>query len=245
FNTLNFQKALEEGRRALDIYPRRLLYRSNDALYAMYAGDFGAAKTEASAVVKENPNYAVAYLPLAIAALENGDLAAARQSYVLMAQTGAPGASRAALGVADLALYDGRFDEAIATLTKAIEDDGRAQNKSGAAIKTAAVAEAYELAGNTKAALTAAREAARLGRQDGVLVTAGAVLARLGADRDIAPIAQELGSRLSPQSRAYARILEAMVAMRQGRAVDAIETLRAAQKVADVWLGRLALGEAL
>src|SRR5205823_10430407 len=109
----------------------------------------------------------------------------------------------------------------------------------------AAVAEAYELAGNTKAALTAAREAARLGRQDGVLVTAGAVLARLGADRDIAPIAQELGSRLSPQSRAYARILEAMVAMRQGRAVDAIETLRAAQKVADVWLGRLALGEAL
>jgi eukaryotic-like serine/threonine-protein kinase len=245
FNTLNFQKALEEGRKALEIYPKRLLYRSNDALYAMYAGDFASARTEASAVVKENPKYAVAYLPLAIAALESGDRDAARQHYAGMAQAGAAGASRAALGLADIQLYEGRVDEAIEALKKAAADDEKAQNKSGAAIKTAVLAEAYELAGNAKAALTAARDATRLGRQDSVLVMAGGVLARLGADKDVDPIVQELGKRLPPQSRAYARILEARLAMRHDRAVDAIETLRAAQKLADVWIGRFTLGEAL
>src|SRR5262249_2307636 len=179
FNTLNFQKALEEGRKALEIYPKRLLYRSNDALYAMYAGDFATAKTEASAVVKENPKYAVAYLPLAMAALDGGDREAAREHYARMAQAGAAGASPAALGLADIGLYEGRFDEAIAALKKAIADDEQAQNKSGAAIKTAALAEAYELGGNTKAALAAARDATKLGRQDSVLVMAGSVLARL------------------------------------------------------------------
>src|SRR5207249_7072881 len=71
------------------------------------------------------------------------------------------------------------------------------------------------------------------------------VLARLGPDAEVEAISQELGRRLPPQSRAYARILEARVAMRRNRAVDAIETLRAAQKLADVWVGRFALGEPL
>ena len=46
FSTRRFAEALEEGRRALEIYPHRLLYRGNCALFAMYAGDFAAAEDE-------------------------------------------------------------------------------------------------------------------------------------------------------------------------------------------------------
>ena len=40
FSLLHFGKALEYGRKAIEIYPRTYRYRANYALYAMYAGDF-------------------------------------------------------------------------------------------------------------------------------------------------------------------------------------------------------------
>ena len=40
FSLLHFGKALEYGRKAIEIYPKTYKYRSNYALYAMYAGDF-------------------------------------------------------------------------------------------------------------------------------------------------------------------------------------------------------------
>ena len=55
FNTLNFAKALEYGRKAIDIYPKTYKYRSNYALYAMYAGDFKTAAATAQELIKEDP----------------------------------------------------------------------------------------------------------------------------------------------------------------------------------------------
>ncbi len=55
FSTLNFAKALEYGRKAIDIYPKTFKYRSNYALYAMYAGDFKTAAETAQALIKEDP----------------------------------------------------------------------------------------------------------------------------------------------------------------------------------------------
>ena len=81
FSTRNFAQALEEGRRALDIYPRKLLYRANYALYAMYASDFKTAQTEAERILKDEPGFSMAYLPLAVAALSRSDVAGARDLY--------------------------------------------------------------------------------------------------------------------------------------------------------------------
>ena len=73
FNQLNFVKAFEHGRRAIEIYPKTHKYRSNYALYAMYTGDFSTAASTAQALIDEEPGVDVPYLPLAMSALARGD----------------------------------------------------------------------------------------------------------------------------------------------------------------------------
>ena len=51
FNLLNFAKALDYGRKAIEIYPKTYKYRGNYALYAMYAGDFQTAASTAQALI--------------------------------------------------------------------------------------------------------------------------------------------------------------------------------------------------
>ena len=73
FSLLNFAKALEYGRKAIEIYPKTFKYRSNYALYAMYAGDFSRPPpTTAQELIKEDPKFDVPYLPLAMEALAAG-----------------------------------------------------------------------------------------------------------------------------------------------------------------------------
>ena len=47
FDKLNFRQALDLNQRLLKIYPTSQLYRGNNALYAMYAGDFDTASSVA------------------------------------------------------------------------------------------------------------------------------------------------------------------------------------------------------
>ena len=119
FNTLNFAKALEYGRKAIDIYPKTYKYRSNYALYAMYAGDFKTAAATAQELIKEDPKVDVPYLPLAMEAVAAGDIPRARTTYEQVKQAGDSGVSLSALGLADIAMYQGRYDEAIAILPAA------------------------------------------------------------------------------------------------------------------------------
>ena len=55
FSTLDFTRALEENRRAMDIYQGNFKLWSNQALYAMYAGDFKTAEAEALARARGEP----------------------------------------------------------------------------------------------------------------------------------------------------------------------------------------------
>ena len=79
--TLNFAKALEHGQQAIKIYPRSFKYRANYALYAMYAGDFSKAAATAQELIKEDPKFETAYLPLAMEALASRDVTRARSAY--------------------------------------------------------------------------------------------------------------------------------------------------------------------
>ena len=71
---------------------------------------------------------------------------------------------------------------------------------------------------------------------------AATILLQAGRDQAARTRASELARELDPQARAYAKILEARIAMRQRRTVDAVEAVTAAQKLADVWLARVELG---
>jgi len=241
-NTLKFAEALNEGRELLKIYPDRVLYRTNVALYAMYAGQFDAAAAEAKATLEKDPTAHKAYFVQAAAAFDRGDAAAVLDAYARMAESGPRGASLAALGAADFAIYQRRFREAVDLLRDGIARDVAAGNTTGQATKHIALADAYVELGNRTRAAAAVQAALAASRQDQILVAAAELLFRIGQTTEARALLEPLGARLPAQPRAYARIVEAHIALGDKRHSDAIETLQAAQKVIDVWLGRYVLG---
>jgi len=242
FNTLNFPKMLEYGRKAIDIYPKTYKYRSNYALYAMYAGDFKTAAETAQPLIKEDPKVDVPYLPLAMDALATGDVARARSVYQQVTQAGNSGVSLSAIGIADIALFEGRYDEAIALLPAAAKRDEDQKNILGAVAKLVALAEAHQARGNDAGRRAAIEQAIALSTQESVLVPAARMAIVAGRLDDARKIAAELHQRLPAQSRAYARMIEGEIAMASKQYVAAIDHLNAAQKLADLWLVRYALG---
>jgi tetratricopeptide (TPR) repeat protein len=244
FWALDLPKALEEEKRALELDPKSVLVRVNYVLYAMYAGDFETAAKETRRVIEQQPTLDLAYVPLATAALARGDSAGAAQAYASMAGTGASGASLAATGLADLAVYEGRYGDVEKILRPAIAEDEKTGNAVGLSAKWVVLAEAYEAQGKTGAAVAAARKGLTLAKGQPIHVLAAAILIRAGQDRDARATAAEFSQRLEAQSRAYGKILEGRIAVKERRLADAVDAFTAAQKLADLWMARFDLGVA-
>jgi tetratricopeptide (TPR) repeat protein/tRNA A-37 threonylcarbamoyl transferase component Bud32 len=244
FSMLNFTKALEHGQTAIKIYPRSFKFRANYALYAMYAGDFKTASATAQKLVEEDATFETAYLPLAMEALASGDPARARSVYERAAQAGQAGSSLAAIGIADVAMYQGRYDEALAILPAAAQRDLDQKNAFGAIAKLLALAEARAARGQAAPAQAAIASARKLGNDENVLVTAARLSLAAGRADLAKSIAAELEKRLPPQSRAYGKLIEAELAMAAKQYPSAIDALNAAQKLANLWLVRYTLGHA-
>jgi eukaryotic-like serine/threonine-protein kinase len=242
FYTLNFPKALEHGRRAVDIYPSDARFRNNVALYAMYAGDFKTAAEEASRVSEQDGRFHKAFLPIAMAALSVGDAQGAATAYDGMAATGAAGASLASIGRGDAAMYHGRFSEAVKILTEGAAVDERAANRSALARKQIALAEASAALGQRGAALAALDAALRLSDLESVLVPAAMLHIDLERRDRASQTADVLAQRLAPQSRAYAKLIQARLALAADRPVQAIDALREGLRSSDLWLLRFYLG---
>ena len=103
-------RAVEEMRSAINILPKRVLYRNNLALYQAYRGDFSSAEQEANGVQQLAPKFPLGFVSLAFSQLGRDDLVAAEQTYRQLEQINP---SLAASGLGDLALYQGRFSEAV------------------------------------------------------------------------------------------------------------------------------------
>jgi tetratricopeptide (TPR) repeat protein len=242
FYMRKFTNALEHGRRSVEIAPKDVINRANLALYGMYAGDFATAADEARAVLTLDAHAYRSYLPLAMAAIAKGDFDVARGAYDAMATSGAPGSSLATLGLADLALYQGRFHDADTLLIKGITEDQARSNSAGLAAKSVALAESHLGEGRTRLAIEAARRALKLLGTSSAAVPAARVLIAAGVTEEPRTLAAALADNLQPEFRAYARLLEGELALRDRRYVAASEALLAGKALADLWWIRLALG---
>lgn len=236
--------ALDEGRRAAAIFPNNVLRRSNAALYALYAGRFDEAIDAAAAVHALNPSHVKAFVARALSQLALGRVDEARASYQALAATGAAGASFAAAGLADLAMFEGRFADAASTLVPAIEADLAAQNVTGAALKRVALARVRLAQGDTVAAAREAQAALATAESDTIRAAAGLVLAVDGREGPAEQLAGTLATRLEADPQAYGRLILAELALARGRPREAVEYAREAQKLSDTWLGRVLLGRA-
>ena len=242
FGTLNFPKALEEGRRVLEVYPKSVLYRSNYSLYAMYAGDFATAAAEGRKVA-ETKDF-LAYLPISMAALAGDKPAEAVTAYEEARTTGPLGESLAAIGLADVAMYQGRYGDAVPVLERGIAADLADDNQVGAATKEVALAEALAALGRPRDALQAVARARKLSHDASVLVPAARLLIDLGRMGEADAIARALENELGARSRAYALLIRGLAALARGQAPDAVRLLNDARKLVDLWLVRYWLGVA-
>src|SRR5439155_13688341 len=149
-------EAIEEMRQLVQILPKRLVFRGNLAVYADYASDFQTAEREATAV--QQPTDLIA-LALAFAKLGQGQLPEAIETYQKLAKIEPRGPSRAASGLGDIALFEGRLSDAVQTLEQGAAADLAAKNPDKAARKLISVAYAHQLRGRTSAAVAAAEKA--------------------------------------------------------------------------------------
>ena len=237
-------RAMEEGRRAVAIYPSNVPQRNNVALYALYAGDFATAEKESRAVLALNPTFEKGWVALALAQLGSAQVAEARASWDKLRAVGPRGASFAALGLADLALYEGRPAEAVPLLQAGIAGDAAQNNAGAAAQKSAVLAEALLQLGRTREALAAADQAAADSRQESVLVPVARVYLAGGREASALKLASVLGANWQAAPQAYGKLVEGEAQLRRKQPREALRLFQEAQKLSDTWLGRFLLGRA-
>jgi tetratricopeptide (TPR) repeat protein len=226
----NIPKAMEVARKGVEELPKSAVRRTNYADYAMYAADFKTAMAEATRVVKDNPSYDFAYLPLAVSSIASGDIQSGRETFARLHTVSATGDSLARLGEADLEMYLGRYKVAVRILTEGIERDVKSGNRGMAAAKSVALAESWLALGDRSQAAAAARRAVSLNDHESVRYPAARVLIACDRTDEARAIASTLLTKLQTQTTAYARLIEGEIALRATRWNDAIDALRDAQK---------------
>ena len=238
---LQFAKAAVAIKRARDLNPGSIKYQFNYVTYLLYSGDFATAITEGQRIIRDHPEYQKTYLPLALALLARGDTAGARDVYAKLDKISP---SVADMGRADLEMYFGRDKSALTILQDGIAVDERDRNEGEMALKYVAKAEAHVALGQKLQSLQAARKAARLSSDESVQFPAARALIAAGDEAGADTIAAALDKTLQTQSRSYAQLIRAEIALAHARYADAIDAARAAQKLHDSWVSHFLLGRA-
>jgi tetratricopeptide (TPR) repeat protein/predicted Ser/Thr protein kinase len=239
----DMNQALEYGRQAVKLSPQNVLQRNNVALYAMYAGDCETAQQEAQAVLQLNPAFVKAYVVLGLCALARGQPAEALDAYQRLEGISARGASLAAIGVADAALFEGRRGDAIPALEKGVAADLENKSNTAAATKLVALAQ-LQLRSQRARALASLEKALELSKSDSVLFSAALVFLEAGQEARAASLGTQLKARLEPEPQAYGKLIEGEMELKRGDGRAALSLFQEAQRLEDTWLGRLSTARA-
>src|SRR5262249_5979807 len=240
----DMNKGLEEVRQAAALIPKRPSYRVNISLYASYGSDFGTGEREARATQQLNPSFVFGFLALAFAQLGEGQLSEAADTYEKMEKLSSSGASNAAMGLADLALYEGRFADAAKILEQAANVDLTNKFPDEAATKFAVLAHTRLLQGQKAAAVAAAGKALASSKTGKIRFLSGRVLADAGETARAKALATDLAAELQVEPRSYAKLIEGEIALKSGDPPKAISAFNEGNKLLDTWISRFDLGRA-
>ena len=159
FYQRNMTEALTQLRKAVAIFPMNVQRRTNLSLVAMYAGQFDAAISESEEVLKLNPSFAKAFVARALSEVALGRPADGVKTFEKLKGLSPAGASFAASGLADIALYQGRTGDALKLLDAGIAADTEAKNTTGVAVKRVARGDALLARGDSAGAAREAEQA--------------------------------------------------------------------------------------
>ncbi len=185
-----------------------------------------------------------ALLALAFAQVGQGQVAEATKTYEGLGKVGPEGASFTASGLADLAIYQGRFSDAERMLAQGAAADLTAETPDKAARKFATLAEVQLLRQQKAAAAAAAEKALSNSQAVKIRFLAARVFLEAGAAARAKTLAAGLAAELQAEPQAYASIIEGLTALHAGDARQAIKALTAANGLLDTWIGHFYLGRA-
>jgi eukaryotic-like serine/threonine-protein kinase len=235
------REAVDELQYSVRLLPNYVPLRINLALLKNLKGDFQGAEEDFKSIPNPDAN---ALQMLAYSQTGRGLLNDATRTYEKIRGVSAKGASSAAAGLGDLAVYEGRFGDAVAILREGAAADVAAGNSEAAAVKLTAVASAELQRGDTQAAIAAADDALTKGKSMAVRFLAARIFADAGAVEKARPLADALASELPAEPQAHGKILLGMIALNSGRTREGIDFLIAANGLLDTWFGHFELGRA-
>jgi eukaryotic-like serine/threonine-protein kinase len=233
--------AVEELRQAVQILPNHATYRANLAMFTDYAGDFPAAERQIRAM--QEPS-ARAVLALAFSQTGQGLVKDAADTFGKLATMGAFGATYAPSGLGDLALYEGRYSEAVQIFEKAAVVDLAAQKADSAANKFVSLAYVHLMRGQKSAAVAAAEKALANSTALPFRFLAARILVEAGAIAKGRALAADMAAQLPAEPQAYGKIIQGEIALTQRDYPQAIKILTEATALLDTWLGHFDLGRA-
>jgi serine/threonine protein kinase/Flp pilus assembly protein TadD len=237
-------KAVQHGKQAVDIHPNNVTQRNNYALFSLFAGDTATALSQTKIVLERNPSYPKGFLVTALAQEVEGKVDAALSTYGQMEKVSPRAASMALTGMADLAMYQGRFSDAASMLEKPAEYDGKNPQGDSAVAKVLIQAEARLAQGSAAPAAQLAEKAMTLSDQDAVLVVAAQILGKTHQEEKAQKLAVQLGDRLTAEPRAWSKVVAGEMLLSHAKYTEAIQTLNEAPKLTDLWMAHYDLGRA-
>ncbi len=234
--------AVSEMKEVVKILPNRELYRENLALYTAYSGDFAGAEAQVQAMTAPG---LFALIARAFGELGQGRLPEATRTYQEMPTADSEeGPSFMASGLGDLAIYEGRYADAVKLLTAGAAADEKAKSPDKAANKYVALAYAQVQRNQKAAAIAAAEKALAISQNARARFLAARMLLEAGATAKAEKIAAGLSAELLAEPQAYGSILEGLRVLSSGNHRLAVKHLTEANAQFETWIGHFDLGRA-
>jgi tetratricopeptide (TPR) repeat protein len=246
FYAMDFDRAMEVGREVAARYPGHSGYGANYALFAMYASRFEEAHDVAESVIEGDPASAYALLVLALTSAMSDDPGAANDTYQRMTELDQFARSTATEGLADLAIYRGDLDAAVAILDRGIEEELALNAGHTVALKKVMRAEVLFKMNRRQDAQDTIADLMQTSHGDpAILVPAAMTLIQLEMYDDAENIATEMIGGLSRSGRAYGHAIQASLASGKGDSDAAIQSANDAVQTLDLWFARYVRAQVL
>jgi tetratricopeptide (TPR) repeat protein len=168
----------------------------------------------------------------------------AAENYLKLKTLSSWGSSLGTIGLADIALYEGRLNDAIEILKRGIEVDLENKQSALAGDKMVMMAHAHLLLGQNDLAVKAADQAISTFQGPNVSVPVSLIYLQTGKKAEAESLRQKLDKRLENEPRAYAKIIEGEMSLKDGNIQQAITLFEESQKLLDTWLIHCSLGKA-
>jgi serine/threonine-protein kinase len=244
--------ALALARRAIADHPGSSSSRTNLLIALIASGQLAEASTEGAALLHSEGRPPVyAYVLVALASALQGDRDRALAAYDQLATVDEELADE---GRADLALFEGRLDDAERLLQPHIAAAVAGGDPSDARTEYRSLAICRSRRGDRAGAVAAARAGlGDLADADAPAGGGGAVelqyslastLVSSGSEKEAVRLVRAWNDHPSATWRAYAKVLAGDLALHRGHPAEALESYQAARRLRDEWRMRERLAEA-